>query len=221
MEKDVYVMNSAVSDRSRITENQINQQKEAPFNTSVNNASNVGEIAQTLTDKNVQNDTTEILTQDSNVSVKSTTTFNFSNKLQLYEIQKLIDDHKRESVDYTVILSSVLRQIAFTEGSLFWFLKIQFQVGVISIIFGFSALLLFFICDAVQYYNGYSKFKKQAEIFERNMANNLANEADYQDSKGLDLSITLPFKIKLIFLSLATSALIIDLLETLPNLKFY
>ncbi len=221
MEKDVYVMNSTVSDRSRITENQINQQKVAPFNTSVNNVGSIGDIAPNLNDKNVQFNTTEPLVQDSTASVKSTITFNFPNKLQLFEIQKLIDDHKRESVDYTVILSSVLRQIAFTEGSLFWFLKMQFQVGIISIILGFSALLLFFICDAVQYYNGYSKFKKQAEIFERNMANNLADEADYQDSKGVNLSITLPFKIKLIFLSLATSALIIDLLESLPNLKFY
>lgn len=221
MEKDIYVMNSTDSDRSRISENLINQQKIAPFNSSAKNVGNVSDIAPNLNDKIVNVAPTETSVQDSTASVKSTIRFNFSNKLQLFEIQKLIDDHKRESVDYTVILSSVLRQIAFTEGSLFWFLKMQFQVGIISIILGFSALLFFFICDAVQYYNGYSKYKKQAEIFERNMANNLANEADYQDPKGLNLSITLPFKIKLLFLSLATAALIIDLLESLPNLKFY
>ena len=191
------------------------------YRTNVNYELDVGNTHEAVVDDNITSNKDGIKTIDSQASVKSTSRTKLANKLQLFEIQKLIDEHKRESVEYTIILSSILRQIAFTEGSLFWFFKIQFQVNIVSIILGFSALLLFFMSDAVQYYNGYTKFKKQAAIFEKNMANKMVNETDYQDPHGLHLSITLPFKIKLIFLLIATTALVIDFVGCLQSLKIF
>ena len=216
MRNDTPVMNSLESERSSIKETILSKYK-----TGVNYDANVGQADEILPSNTTSPDSEGTSSIDPRLSVKSPYNFIFPNKLQLFEIQKLIDDHKKESVEYTLILSSILRQIAFTEGSLFWFLKIQFQVNILSIILGFSALLLFFISDAVQYYNGYTKFKKQADIFENNMANKKVNESDYQDSQGLHLSITLPFKIKLIFLLIATAALVFDFLECLSNLNIF
>jgi hypothetical protein len=219
MKNDFYVMNSPDSEHSVISVNQKFDPKLNPFNNAatdkinLNYEPNIGEgLGAFAAD--------DLSALDSRAGVKSANKMDCSNKLQPFEIQKLIDENKRESTEYTVILSSILRQIAFTEGSLFWFLKIQFQVNIISIIIGFTSLLLFFIFDAAQYYSGYTKFKKQAAIFEENRANKMVNESDYQDSQGLHLSTTLPFKVKLIFLLIATVALVVDFLHCLPNLKF-
>jgi hypothetical protein len=139
-------------------------------------------------------------------------------KLQAFEIQKLIDDHNEKAVEYTSLLSTILRQIAFTEGSLFWFMKTQLEVNLMPVLFGFAALLLFFSCDALQYYNGYKKYEKEARKFERYMLKNIVNESSYQDSEGLNQAITLPFKFKMFFLVLASVILVLGFVSGVPHL---
>ena len=133
----------------------------------------------------------------------------FDGTLQKYEIEKLIDEHTSQSTDYTRYLSSIFRQIAFSEGSLFWFLKSQLNVSLISILIGLLLVLMFFICDALQYYNGYSKYNKEAIKFQKNLEDDKYHESDYVDSLNLHLAITLPFKIKLLCLVAATIFLIV------------
>lgn len=134
-------------------------------------------------------------------------------KLQNFEIEKIIEEHAKESTEYTRILSSIFRQLAFSEGSLFWFLKTQFAVSIPLISFGLIFLVFFFICDALQYFNGYLKFTREAKRFEKNLLEGKTSERNYQDSVGLHLAITIPFKCKLLFLIIATLMLLMGFIE--------
>lgn len=134
-------------------------------------------------------------------------------KLQQYEIEKLIDEHAKEATEYTRILSGIFRQLAFSEGSLFWFLKAQLAVSTPLITFGFIFLVFFFIGDALQYFNGYVKFNREVKRFEKNLLQGKTFERNYQDSAGLHLAITIPFKCKLLCLIIATVILMVGFIE--------
>ena len=99
---------------------------------------------------------------------------------------KNIEDHIErcysESVQYTGILSSICRQLAFAEGGLFWFLKDKMHVCDRLIVIGFLVLVLYFIFDAIQYLVGHIIFLRKSKEWEADL-----KEKKIVDEKHYDI----------------------------------
>ncbi|WP_447531153.1 hypothetical protein [Legionella pneumophila] len=93
------------------------------------------------------------------------------------EIEEFIRRNYEEVDVYSGNLSSILRQLAFAEGVLFWFCYEQFNISIIIISFGWAFLLLYFVCDSIQYLLGYMHFKRQGDKYFK----------DYYEKKILNL----------------------------------
>lgn len=123
------------------------------------------------------------------------------------EIEAQISNCYAQVSKYSGHLSNIFRQLAFAEGALFWFSKINFNASNLLLIIGFSILIFYFILDALQYFSGLLEYEKIAKKFHH----------DYKDNKIYDLEkydmeppkyIDVFFYLKLITLVLASVILI-------------
>lgn len=94
---------------------------------------------------------------------------NKNHDLQIDEAKKEIESQivscYNQSAEYSGHLSVILRQLAFAEGALFWFSKLNFKASDILLILGLSALIVFFILDAAQYLVGLTQYENLAKKF--------------------------------------------------------
>lgn len=100
-----------------------------------------------------------------NKDIRKITTKENDLKTNKKEIEELITSCYLQSSEYSGNLSSILRQLAFAEGALFWFSKINFKSPDVLLILGFSILIVFFILDAVQYFVGLIQYENLAKTF--------------------------------------------------------
>lgn len=123
------------------------------------------------------------------------------------EIENQISACYKETSEYSGHLSSILRQLAFAEGALFWFSKTNFSTPNILLILGFSILIAFFIFDAIQYLVGLIQYENLAKTFHRDYKKNKIydpNKYEMDPPKYIDLF----FYIKIIAILFASVILI-------------
>lgn len=131
------------------------------------------------------------------------------NKQLKDELEININNCYKASSDYSTILSSICRQIAFAEGALFWFVFAGFQFPPKYIIVGYLFLILYLLTDLSQYLFGYMVYKRKAiqncEYLEKKITNEelyLIKEEDlYWVYKAMHL--------KLFFIALSSITIIL------------
>jgi hypothetical protein len=126
------------------------------------------------------------------------------------KIEKILSGYNAEAAEYTKILSSICRQLAFGEGTLFLLL---IKKPLWLVLLGLIALLFYFIFDAIQYLWGYIKYKNISKKLERDYRTEKNDdEYHYELNKEFNLSLDIIFYIKLVFIVLASLFLIIGFL---------
>lgn len=126
---------------------------------------------------------------------------------ELPEIEKIksqINDEWKEYEIYTDKVSSVCRQLAYAEGGVLW---IIFNANPNkAIFFGFLFLILYFICDAIQYYSGmrshYKLAKEHQKKYERDREK--LKLADVKKSSSTNRTVKQFFYAKLVFIGIAS-----------------
>lgn len=129
----------------------------------------------------------------------------------IYKLNRAkLDYYDNHYVVYSDRLSSACRQLAFSEGAVFWILKTS--ALSLWIMTGLLALVLFFCVDIFQYYFGMKDYENSAAETRAEM-NRQEFEDDYQEIKneGRNPNKRLErcFKYKLSFLGISSAFLII------------
>jgi Ca2+/Na+ antiporter len=130
-------------------------------------------------------------------------------KLTVKEIEGQISQCYGESSNYTAILSSICRQIAFAEGALFWFLYSEIKVSLKFVAVGFLVLLIYFLLDLVQYIIGQYIYRKKAKSWETDLKNQILSKNNYEFETDFFYWIDRVLFFKLSFLFLASLILIV------------
>lgn len=121
-------------------------------------------------------------------------------------IIKTITHCYKEVSDYSARLSSIFRQLAFSEGLLFWFAYEKLSAPILLLIIGFTLLIIYFILDLVQYFFGLRHFENLATTFNRDYKNNILDLKNYEIK--LPSSLDLFFYFKMVIMCLASIILI-------------
>lgn len=128
------------------------------------------------------------------------------------EIEDFIQRNYSVAVVYSSQLSTVLRQLAFAEGALFWFCKIQFSLSIIPIAIGWAFLLFFFACDAIQYFLGYQYFRIQADKFLADFKNEIYDVNHYYMNQSSPQKLHYFFYLKIGMITCSSLILIFSFL---------
>jgi hypothetical protein len=111
---------------------------------------------------------------------------------------------------YTKEASKIARQLAFSEGVIFWAIYLIMTNKPRALIIAFySALLLFFIFDLIQYLFGAYHFEAQAQMMKKIKKLNPDNQINYEIGDEIGKSIQKFFILKLLCLSISSLILII------------
>lgn len=137
---------------------------------------------------------------------KDKSILNVAKESQLKEDKKEIERHimflYREAESYSSRLSSILRQLAFVEGGLFWFSKINFNTPNPILIIGFSFLVLYFVFDALQYFNGLIEYEKLGDKLYRDFkVHRIYIPDNYEEEPPKSIGVLFYIKILIIFIS--------------------
>lgn len=100
--------------------------------------------------------------------------------LKIEDVESHISQCYAESSNYTAILSSICRQIAFAEGALFWFLYSELKVSLNYLAIGFLILLLYFFLDLIQYLIGHYMYQNKAKNWENDLKNGVLLKKNYE-----------------------------------------
>lgn len=131
------------------------------------------------------------------------------------EIEKKIDEKYHESVEYTKIISTICRQLAFAEGAVLWFLEDKFHISISVMIGCFCALILYFTFDIIQYLIGHIKYSnKGKELEEKYHGQEDYNINNYKNTNDFNKPIEILLYIKLIFIALASFLLLIGFFQS-------
>lgn len=114
---------------------------------------------------------------------------------------------------YTAEASKIGRQLAFSEGAIFWVLYISIHCinnrpKILLIVF-YLILIAFFIFDLLQYLIGALKFEKKAEILKNVKKQNSDKELNYSIGDETGRSLNIFYITKFVFLAIATVLLIV------------
>jgi|SRR5579862_8524733 len=134
----------------------------------------------------------------------------------IYKINReKLDNFDRHYVTYSDKLSTACRQLAFSEGAVFWIFKESDYLSV-WIAFGLIALVLFFCVDIFQYYFGMIDYEKLAN----NARTEMKRQEDEDDHKEIKLNDCDPnkrleqcFKWKIVFIGISSVLLMIVFLK--------
>ena len=110
---------------------------------------------------------------------------------------------------YTHKLSGVCRKLAFAEGGAFWILKTTTKEFPTIIVLGLFMLVLYFICDALQYYIGMKGYDDLATQTKEKLANNPSLKASNVNNDAVNKKIDFFLNLKLIFIGLASVFLLL------------
>lgn len=112
---------------------------------------------------------------------------------------------------FTSEASKISRQLAFAEGAIFWIIYLLMENGSKWILLSFySALVLFFICDLLQYVYAANKFESEEEAIKKiQILNKGKNNINYEIGDEIGNKIKRFFNIKLIILGISTLFLMV------------
>ncbi len=130
-------------------------------------------------------------------------------KAKKEEIELFLNRYFQEYECYSRELSVICRQLAFAEGALFWFSKQNLNASDILVSFGFGALIIYFIFDALQYFVGMRKNEQLSNQFYRDYKVNKNYDINnYEIPENHHLILNVFFYFKLIMISLSSALLI-------------
>lgn len=135
-------------------------------------------------------------------------------ELEDKEIEKNINNCLKASSEYSSILSSICRKIAFAEGALYWLLYKGFNFPSMYILIGYILLLLYFLTDLSQYLLGYKVYKKKAKDNQKYLKKGIKDEELHSVSDDDLHWVYQTMHIKIIFI-LISSVIIVSIFATL------
>lgn len=114
------------------------------------------------------------------------------------------------SANGTKIVSSIARQLAFSEGAVFWLLHHEYGTGL-EILLGifFSSLILYMIFDFFQYVLIASRFEHLVNFLKSIKKQNETAKIEFIRSDSYTKSSDICYAIKIIFLIISSILLII------------
>jgi hypothetical protein len=101
------------------------------------------------------------------------------------EIESQISSCYSQVAKYSAHLSNIFRQLAFAEGALFWFSKLHLNASDLSLMIGFSVLIVYFILDAIQYFVGLVEYERLAKKFHDDYKKNKIYDTDNYEMESL------------------------------------
>ena len=131
------------------------------------------------------------------------------NKEEKKTLEDYVNKCFQNSSDYSSILSSICRQIAFAEGALYWFLYSEFNLSTNYIMAGYLFLLFYFFSDMAQYFLGYLVYKIKAKQNQIYLKNELKTEYLYEISEDDLYWVYKAMNLKLLFIVVSSLTLII------------
>lgn len=125
-------------------------------------------------------------------------------------IKEKIEEKMGRYLFYSSEASKIARQLAFTQGAIFWIIYSNMDCNQPKLLLGifYTVLILFFICDLIQYLHGAYKFEQLAMTL-KNIKEKNKLKLNYEDPDYFVQSIKMFFSIKFIFLSISFLLLIV------------
>jgi hypothetical protein len=134
---------------------------------------------------------------------------------------KIMEDPEKDKVNkkikgywnyyqkFSRILSRVCRKMAFAEGGAFWILKTTTQGFPMIISVGLFMLVLYFICDALQYYVGMKGYDSLAAETKEKLKLNPKLKASLVNNNNVNKRIDLFINLKLTFIGISSILLLL------------
>lgn len=132
-------------------------------------------------------------------------------KVEKVNLSDKIDSYWEVYGEYSNKASNIGRQLAFSEGAVFWLMYLNMDTNPPKLILSifYSVLIIYFISDLVQYLYCAFKFKEKAVTLRNVIKQNKGKKLEYQYPDEFIKPLNTFYIVKFLILSLSTILLIV------------